>query len=323
MSQPDMPIEQLKQYRGKTPKPADWEDYWKKALQELDDVDPAYELEEDTDFQVPGVKCSHLWFTGTGGARIHAQLMVPTGFTGKRPAMLLFHGYEGHSHDYFEKLPFAQSGIVVAAMDTRGQAGLSQDNQVTVGSTFQGHIVRGIREEDPQKMFFRNVFLDTVQLARVVASLDFVDDKKLASVGFSQGGALSIACSALSGMMARSVVGYPFLSDFRRVAELGWSNRAYDELISYFRLEDPRHEREDWFFNKLGYIDVQYLAERLTAPVLFYTGYTDVICPPSCQYAVFNRISAPKTHRIYPEYGHELLPGSWQEILLWLLELDR
>ena len=321
MAQPDMTIDQLERYMGRTAKPQGWEDYWKTAMAELDALPIQHTIEEDATFHVPGVRCSHLWFTGVGGARIHAQLMVPTSFSGKRPAMLLFHGYEGHSHDYFEKLPFVQSGIVVAAMDTRGQAGLSQDNMITNGSTFQGHIVRGIREEDPQKLFFRNVYLDTVLLARIVASLDFVDRTRMASVGFSQGGALSIACSALSGMMARTVAGYPFLSDFKRVVELGWPNRAYDELTSYFKLEDPRHLREDWFFQKLGYIDIRFMAEKLTAPVIFYTGYADKICPPSCQYAVYNRISAPKEHRIYPEYGHELLPGSWQEILLWLLQL--
>ena len=321
MAQPDMPLEELKVYMGSTPKPEDWEQYWQTALEALNRWPVQYTLEEDEGFRVPGVVCSHLWFTGLGGARIHAQLMKPTAFPGKRPAVLLFHGYEGHSHDYFEKLPFAQSGIVVAAMDTRGQAGLSEDNLQTYGSTFQGHIVRGIREKDPQKLFFRNVFLDTVLLARIVSSLDFVDSGKLASVGFSQGGALSIACSALSGLMNRTVAGYPFLSDFKRVVELGWSNRSYDELTSYFKLEDPRHLREDWFYNKLGYIDVRFLAEKLTAPVLFYTGYGDRICPPSCQYSVYNRIKAPKTHGIYPEYGHELLPGSWQEILLWLLNM--
>ncbi|WP_418666467.1 alpha/beta fold hydrolase [Allofournierella sp.] len=318
MPQIDWPLEQLKTYRGKSPRPADWQAYWARALGELETADLSYTYEKDP-IRVPGVECGHLWFRGVGGARVHAQLMRPTGFLGPRPAMLLFHGYEGHSHDWYEKLPFAQSGIAVAALDVRGQAGLSQDTLQIGGSTFRGHIVRGVDEEDPDKLFFRSVYLDTVQLARIVAGLEFVDERRLASVGFSQGGALAIACAALSGQMERTVAGYPFLSDFRRVRELDYPNPAYDELKLYFRLRDPRHEKETRFFERLGYLDVQWMAEKLTAPVLFYTGLADMICPPSCQFAVYNRITAPKRQVIYPDYGHELLPGAWQEILLWLL----
>jgi cephalosporin-C deacetylase len=35
----------------------------------------------------------------------------------------------------------------------------------------------------------------------------------------------------------------------------------------------------------------------------------DTICPPSSQFAVFNKITAPKEAVIYPDYGHEPLPG--------------
>ena len=38
---------------------------------------------------------------------------------------------------------------------------------------------------------------------------------------------------------------------------------AYAELGEYFRKFDPRHEREDAIFEKLGYIDVQYLCPRI------------------------------------------------------------
>ncbi len=113
MPQADMPAELLETYRGKSPRPSDWAEYWDQALAELDQVDPDYLIEPDEDFQVPGVQCSHLWFTGVGGARIHAQLMRPTAFTGRRPAMLLFHGYEGHSHDYFEKLPIVMTQLLL------------------------------------------------------------------------------------------------------------------------------------------------------------------------------------------------------------------
>jgi cephalosporin-C deacetylase len=35
----------------------------------------------------------------------------------------------------------------------------------------------------------------------------------------------------------------------------------------------------------------------------------DTICPPSTQYAAFNKITSLKETAIFPDYGHEGLPG--------------
>jgi cephalosporin-C deacetylase len=35
----------------------------------------------------------------------------------------------------------------------------------------------------------------------------------------------------------------------------------------------------------------------------------DTICPPSTQFAVYNKITAPKDMVIYPDFGHEWLPS--------------
>ena len=87
------------------------------------------------------------------------------------------------------------------------------------------------------------------------------------------------------------------------------AERAYVELKEYFRRFDPRHEREEEVFNKLGYIDLQHLADRITAKTLFFTGLMDNVCPPSTQFAIYNKITAEKDMKIYPDFGHEGLPG--------------
>ena len=84
---------------------------------------------------------------------------------------------------------------------------------------------------------------------------------------------------------------------------------AYDELRTYFRQFDPLHKREDEIFTKLGYIDLQHLVKRIRGEVLMGTGLMDTICPPSTQFAAYNKIKAPKEMVIYPDYGHEGLPG--------------
>ena len=103
----DMPVEELRLYHGINPKPADFDDYWRNALEELAAVTPAVKL-EPAEFQPPHVQCDHLWFTGTGGARLHAKLLRPRAAGGARAgaAVLRFHGYTLHS----ERQPGRRAG---------------------------------------------------------------------------------------------------------------------------------------------------------------------------------------------------------------------
>ncbi|MEY4489652.1 MAG: hypothetical protein RIQ79_2160 [Verrucomicrobiota bacterium] len=308
----DLPLEQLRNYAGRNPRPADHDAYWAEALRELDATDPKVELVPSPVLDAPGVECFDLWFTGVGGARIYAKYLRPTSEArgGKpAPAVLQFHGYTGNGGDWSGKLVYAASGFCVAAMDCRGQGGRSQDTGGVGGTTHNGHIIRGLDDPDPRKLLYRQIFLDTAQLARVVMALPEVDPARVGAMGGSQGGALAIACAALEPRVRRAAPVFPFLSDYLRVWEMDQAKDAYAELRTFFRHFDPRHERKEAIFTKLGYIDLQFLAPRIKGEVLMFTSLMDTICPPSTQFAIYNKITAKKEMKIYPDFGHESLPG--------------
>jgi cephalosporin-C deacetylase len=96
---------------------------------------------------------------------------------------------------------------------------------------------------------------------------------------------------------------------------------AYHELQQYFRMFDPRHEREREIFTTLGYIDVQHLTPRIRGKVLMLTGLMDTVCPPSTQFAAYNKIRAARDMVIYPDYGHEGLPGASDRVFSFMGEL--
>jgi cephalosporin-C deacetylase len=50
-------------------------------------------------------------------------------------------------------------------------------------------------------------------------------------------------------------------------------------------------------------------------------GLMDTICPPSTQFAAYNRIHSKKSLLIYPDYGHEGLPGANDKIFDFLSDL--
>ena len=68
----EMPLKELRTYAGRNPKPADFDEYWERALRELDGTEPHAELIPHPS-PARFAECFDLWFTGVRGARIHAQ----------------------------------------------------------------------------------------------------------------------------------------------------------------------------------------------------------------------------------------------------------
>lgn len=300
----DMPLDQLYHYEGRNPRPADFDEYWDRALEEQRATDPQVKL-EPAEFQCSYAECFHLTFTGVKGARIYAKFLRPKNVTKPGPALLCFHGYSGASGSWSAYLHYVAAGFCVAALDCRGQGGRSEDVGGVVGNTLLGHFIRGL-DGKPEDLLYRQIFLDTVQLFRVVTDMPEVDPTRVAACGGSQGGALTLACAALNPTLNRASASAPFLSDYKRVWEMGLAKDAYDELNTYFRNFDPRHEREDAIFTRLGYIDVQNLAPRIKAKIMMNTGLSDSVCPPSTQFAAYNKITSEKKIYLYPDYAHEI-----------------
>jgi len=319
----DLPFDQLVNYQGRNPRPSDFEAFWEKSLADMQAINPQIEL-IPSEFKIANGVCFNLYFTGVGGARIHAKLIHPVKSPHPHPAVLMFHGYKDNSGDWCDKLNYVAEGFTVAALDCRGQAGLSEDRSSVAGNTQHGHIIRGLEDAlngSPEKLLFRQIFLDTAQLARIVMEMPEVDANRVGATGASQGGALTVACTALEPRIKRAAPIYPFLSDYKRVWEMDQAKDAYLELQEYFRHSDPTHRQEERIFEILGYIDIQFLASRIQAEVLWGIGLMDTVCPPSSQFAVYNKILSPKTMTIYPDFSHEPLPGHNDQVFQFMMGL--
>ena len=304
----DMPLEKLKKYKGINPRPRDFDKFWDKALKEMRAVKANVEL-KPAKFKAPAfAECFDMYFTGVRGARVHAKYLRPKKSSGKHPAVLQFHGYTMSAGDWASKLGYVAAGFSVAALDCRGQGGESEDTCGVKGTTYRGHIIRGL-DDCAENLLFRHIYLDTAQMAGIVMSMGEVDAKRVGATGMSQGGGLTLACTSLEPRIKLSAPIFPFLTDYRRTWEMDLAKDAYEEMRSFFRQFDPMHQREDEIFERLGYIDVQFLAPRIKAEVMMGVGLMDTICPPSTQYAAFNKIKSKKRTIIYPDFGHEDLPG--------------
>lgn len=302
----DMSQKELEVYQGSSPMPVDFHLYWETALKELEQTGLSYQLEKAS-FQAKGVECYDLWFQGTGGANIHAKFLKPAEIKEPIPGIAVFHGYMHHAGEWFERLPYVYTNKAVIVMEVRGQGGLSQDNSHAEGPSLFGHIVRGAADPDPHKLFYRNVYLDAVKTIHILQSMEFIDEKRIGATGKSQGGALALVSAALCPQVKAAAILYPFLSDFKRIVELDLNKGAYEGLYYYFKKYDPLHIKEADFYNRLGYIDIQNFAALVKAEVLWQTGLMDHTCPPSTQFAAYNKLKGKKEMKLYPEHDHELI----------------
>jgi cephalosporin-C deacetylase len=50
-------------------------------------------------------------------------------------------------------------------------------------------------------------------------------------------------------------------------------------------------------------------------------GLMDTICPPSTQFAAYNKIKSKKEMIIYPDFGHEGLPGVNDHVFQFMMGL--
>jgi cephalosporin-C deacetylase len=315
----DKPLPELREYQGRNPRPSDFDEYWDRARAEMHALDPRVEL---VPHELPAgfAECFDLYFTGVGEARVHAQLLRPSGAKRPGPGLVTFHGYSGNSGDWTTKLGYVAQGLTVAALDCRGQGGESQDAGSVAGNTLRGHIIRGL-DDSPDKLLFRQIYLDCAQLAGIVMDMPGVDAERVGATGGSQGGGLTLACAALEPRIKLAAPVFPFLCDYRRVWEMDLAKAAYEELRYFFRAFDPTHQREEEIWTRLGYIDCQYLAPRIRARVQMHTGLMDEICPPSTQFAAYNKITSPKEMVIYPDFGHEGLPGKEDRVFEFMCGL--
>lgn len=319
----DLPLSELKVYLGSSPRPSDFDTYWDTVQRQLDDHDPHVELVPNTTLKAEQVECFDLWFVGLGGAKVYAKYVRPKKAVESPagPAVVKFHGYSAASADWADLIGYASSGIAIAAMDCRGQGGRSEDVGGVEGTTLRGHIIRGLEDPDPTKLMYRAIFSDTALLARILMDFAEVDATRVGSTGGSQGGALALACAALEPRIKRVASVFPFLCDYRRIWEMDLAKQAFEELSYFLRWFDPRHERVEEIFTKLGYIDIQNLTPRIKGEVLMFTGLMDQVCPPSSQFAAYNKIPGKKEMVLYPDYGHEALPGEKDRVFNFLAGL--
>jgi cephalosporin-C deacetylase len=298
----DLPEHELREYRSEQRDPDDFDAFWADTLQASRSVDAAVSV-IPVEAGLATVDVYDVTFPGYAGQPVKAWLRIPAAATGPLPTIVQYQGYGGGRGHAFDNLFWASAGFAHFMMDTRGQGSAWSRGDTAdpdgSGPQFPGFMTRGI--DSRETYYYRRVFTDAVRAVDAARTLDVVDADRVAIIGGSQGGGITLAAAGLVPDVAAVVAYVPFLCDFPRATVIT-DNAPYKEIGRYLAVH---REKVADVHRVLGYFDGVNFAKRAQAPAWFTTALMDETCPPSTVFGAYNNYAGPKQIAVWPYNGHE------------------
>jgi cephalosporin-C deacetylase len=299
----DLDEDALWAYRSKVEDPPGFDDFWADTIAEAA-RHPLAASFTAVDARLATTEVFDVAFAGFGGHVIRGWLHLPRQRSGPLPGIVQYQGYGGGRGHYLQSLLFSAAGYAHLTMDTRGQGsgwsrGSTGDPVGPSGPATPGLLTNGI--EDPAGHYYRRLFTDAVRAVDALRSHPAVDPQRIAVVGGSQGGAMTLAVAALRDDLAAAVAHVPFLCDIRRASRIT-DNLPYAEIGRYLAIH---RDAVDRVFGTLGYFDGVSFARRITTPTWISAALMDPTCPPSTVFGAYHELAGPKSMALWPYNGHE------------------
>jgi cephalosporin-C deacetylase len=163
----------------------------------------------------------------------------------------------------------------------------------------------------PEGAYYQGALADMMRAMDFAASRGDLDPDRIALVGGSQSGGMSLVVGALDPRVKAVVAHVPFLCDMPLAA------RASQSLVR--TLLDRAGKNNDAALATLSYFDPISFGDKIHVPVLMSAGGKDKTCPAETIQAVFDRIPAgDKTMKFYPDLPHTTCLDFYNLIWPWL-----
>lgn len=244
---------------------------------------------------------------------VHAYYSVPSHKEGEKlPCVAYFHGGGGKGSVIPNVLA---TGVCCFAIDVRSQGGETADKAVyDVEDVYCGLMTKGVT--DPNNFYMKHIYLDAVRAMDVIAMLPEVDTNRIVTFGMSQGGALSIVASALSGLSVRCFASEPSYNCIWERIEAG--SGVFGAVKKFIR---NRPKLADTVMDCVTYFDVNNMASLLDCPADLCLGLEDPVCLPEFVYSVYTHISGEKKLMMVPFALHSLVEEYYTHFMQELSEL--
>lgn len=303
-------VDNIKPY---TQLPADFQDFWKKNLDEAKAFPLTYTKELAKEYCTDKIDCylirlqlnkkgqciyGYLFYPKNAMQKKHPVVLCPPGAGVKTIKEPLRHRY------------YAENGMIRFEIEIHGLNPTLSDQQFKEISTAlntapNSYMEMGLDNRD--NYYMKRVYLACVRCIDLLTSLPEWDGKNVIVQGGSQGGALSIVTAGLDSRVTHCVANHPALSDMAGYAEKGRTG-GWPHLNRSNGMLTPEK------ILTMAYYDVVNFARFVKAKTYLTWGYNDDTCPPTTSYAVWNTLTCEKEALITPinehwtsdatEYGH-------------------
>ncbi|MBS1524205.1 MAG: acetylxylan esterase [Bacteroidetes bacterium] len=280
--------------RSQYPKPADFDQFWQKAKDDLAKVKPDFKVKEYPDSTRDNRRVFGFEMKSLDNMTIRGWLTIPkTNNTHKKFAVLLgLPGYQVGLPPMFG----SDVDLAIITLNVRGQ-GNSTD------------VIQRPRDEflfynldDKNKYVMRGVIMDCVRAVDFIFSRPELRHDNILVSGGSMGGFLAIATAALDKRVTLCSAQNPILCDVHNlVGEVEW---PIEDMKKYVRTVPGLTLQKA--LDNLDYFDVKNFATDIECPTLMGIGVLDPLAPPANEYAAYNNITAKKHIIIFKDLGHEV-----------------
>lgn len=249
-----------------------YNDYWQKAIEELDLIDPYYTMHK-VDSLSRGEKDGFVVeFQSIGEVTIRAYLFLPRN---RKENPVIIH-LPGQNEDFADvaKWSYRYPDIAEMALCVRG------------GQVF-----------DLQNNPYRGIYMDCLRAVDFITQDYHFDNKRIAIMGSGYGGGLALATAALcKGRIAVLAYFNPFLCDLEHFLKTRPMYRI--KIDSYLESNNNIHTFED-VMAVLHKTDVLDMCSNIDCKTFFVSTLFDDDCPPHAGFAAFSLINAPKEYVIH------------------------
>lgn len=282
---------QIKSDHGK---PADFDTFWAKTLEELAKVEPNFKVEELPDSSRDNRRVFSIEMKSLGNITVRGWMTLPNTKNGRKkfPVLLGLPGYQVDLKPMFG----SDEDLAIVVLNVRGQ-GNSRDRIRTLRDDY---IFTGL--EDKNRYVMRGAIMDCVRMVDFIFSREELDHDNIMVSGGSMGGFLSIATASLDHRIKLCSAQNPILCDVKALP--GKVNWPLKDFSRYIRVN--RGLTMDKLLDNLSYFDTKNFATNIKCPTLLGIGLLDHLAPPDNEYTAFNNLQVNKHMIVFRDLGHEV-----------------